>query len=110
MHQKYDRIWSGHLGHIVLTTNCVDIVLDGKLAWRKPHRAGPIARSYIFGGVQRLHEADVIEPTQCEAAAPVVCAPGPDKTHASSLIIGNETQCYLRICTHYRKWMIIWTP
>ena len=86
---KYEAMWDGHLGMIKATQHYIEITPESRPSFRPPYRASPAQRELEKQEIQKMLEANVIEPSTSEWAAPIVFAPKKDGT--------------LRFCVDYRK-------
>ncbi len=89
MLRKHESMWSGQLGEITVTEHHIDLKPDARPHKAQPRRAGLKERELIEFEIKKQLEANVIEPTISEWAAPVLFVPKKDGK--------------LRFCIDYRK-------
>ena len=82
-------MWDGSLGEVNTTEHHIDLLKGARPIASHPYRAGPRAREAEQAEVQRMLEADVMEPAQSAWDSPVVLVPKPDGS--------------LRFCVDYRR-------
>lgn len=71
-------MWDGRLGTVSASKHRIDLVPGAKPVFQPPYRAGPRQRELEKMEIDKMLEADVIEPSTSEWAAPIVFAPKKD--------------------------------
>ncbi len=89
MLRKHESMWSGQLGEITVTEHHIDLKPGARPYKAQPRRAGLKERELTEFEVKKQLEANVVEPSMSEWAAPVLFVPKKDGK--------------LRFCIDYRK-------
>ncbi len=89
MLRKHESMWSGQLGEITVTEHRIELKPDARPHKAQPRRSGLKERELTDFEINKQLEANVIEPTSSEWAAPVLFVPKKDGK--------------LRFCIDYRK-------
>jgi len=89
MMKKHSAMWSGKIGEITATEHGINLKPESVPTRQLPYRAGHKSRELISEQVERMRQADVIEPAQSEWASPVFVVTNKD---------GSP-----RFCVDYRK-------
>ena len=89
-------MWSGKLGCINATAHRITLEPGTRPIRSMPYRQGPAARTFVKKEIDKMLEANVIEPAASEWASPVVLAPKKDGT--------------LRFCVDYRRLNAVTIP
>ena len=96
MLEPHHKMWDGHLGTVAATSHRIEVIPKSKPVHCQPYRAGARARGAEKEEIDRMLAENVIEPTTCEWASPIVLVPKPDGS--------------LRFCVDYRRLNAITVP